>query len=117
MGLRAVQGDVVLTGAAAGAGTFLSGPIANPGAAADVLLMVHLSVVGGTPTLNASLEESNDNSSYTAVPGSAIAQLGTGVGNASSNARITKSYVRVTATVAGGTPAATYRAAVLVIPE
>lgn len=116
MGLRAVQGDVALTFTAAGAGTVTSGPVANPGQAADVMLLVHVSATSGTPTFNASLEESNDNITYTAITGSAITQL-TAAGNAMANARATKAYVRVTYTVAGGTPSVTGRAAVLVIPE
>lgn len=116
MGLRDVIGDLALTLSAAGAGTTTSGPIANPGVAADVMLLVHVSATSGTPTLNASLEESADNSTWTAVTGSSITQL-SAAGNAVSNARVTKNYVRVTATVAGTTPSVTGRATVLVIPE
>lgn len=116
MGLRAVQGDAALPSAARNAGTYQSGPIANAGAAADVLLAVHVSAVGGTPTLDASLEESNDGSSWTAIPGSAITQL-TAAGNRLAFATTTKQYVRVTSTVAGTTPSVTYRAVVMVIPE
>jgi hypothetical protein len=116
MGLRTVQGDGALTFTTAGAGTVTSGPIANPGVATDVILMVHVSATSGTPTFNASLEQSDDNSTYTAVTGSAITQL-SAAGNAISNARVTKPYVRVTYTIAGGTPSVTGRAAVLVIPE
>lgn len=116
MGLRAVMGDIAITQTAAGAGTVVSGPIANAGVAADVVLMVQVSAVGGTPTLNASLEESNDLSSWTALTGSAITAL-TAVGSAMANARPTKQYVRVTATIGGTTPSVTHRCAVLVIPE
>lgn len=116
MGLRAVQGDQAIPSAARGAGTVVSGPVANPGMATDVLLLVHVSATGGTPTLNASLEQSNDGTSWTAVPGSAIAQL-TAAGNAMANAQVTQQLVRVTATVAGTTPSVTYRASVLVVPE
>ena len=116
MGLRDVMGDLALTFSAAGAGTTTSGPIANPGVASDVMLLVHVSATSGTPTLNASLEQSDDNSTWSAVTGSSIAQL-SAAGNAVANARVTKSYVRVTATVAGGTPSVTGRATVLVIPE
>lgn len=116
MGLREVMGDIAVVQAAAGAGTYVSGPVANPGVAADVVLLVHVSAVGGTPTLNASLEESTDNSTWTAITGSAITQLTT-TGNALANARPTKSYVRVTSVVAGTSPSVTYRATVLVIPE
>lgn len=116
MGLREVLGDIALTFTAAGAGTVTSGPIANSGVAADVMLLVHVSAVSGTPTLNASLEQSADGSSWAAVTGSAITQL-SAAGNAVANARVTANYVRVTATVAGGTPSVTGRATVLVIPE
>jgi hypothetical protein len=116
MGLRNVMGDIAVNQTAAGAGTYVSGPVANPGLASDVVLLVHVSAVTGTPTLNASLEQSDDNVTYTAVTGSSITQL-TAAGNAQANARITKGYVRVTSAVAGTTPAVTYRATVLVIPE
>ncbi|MER5622498.1 hypothetical protein ABT061_15785 [Streptosporangium sp. NPDC002544] len=116
MGLRNVLGDVALPGAARTAGTYTSGPVANAGMAADVLLMVHVTAVSGTPTLNCSLEESADGSSWSAVPGSSTAQL-TAAGNAVAVAAITKSYVRVTSTVAGTTPSVTYRATLLIVPE
>lgn len=116
MGLRNVMGDVALTGTAASAGAS-SGPIANPGQAADVVLHVQCTAATGTtPTLDVKLEESTDNSTYTTVTGSAATQL-TAAGTASSNGRITKPYVRVTSTIGGTTPAITYRALVLVIPE
>lgn len=111
------MGDLALPSAARGAGTFTSGPVAPAGTAADAVLLVHCTAVAGTtPTLNASLEESDDGSSWTAVTGSAITQL-SAAGNAVANARINKSYVRVTSTVAGTTPTVTYRVTVLVIPE
>jgi len=116
MGLRNVMGDLALVGTAAAAGAS-SGPVANAGLAADVVLLVHCTAATGTtPTLNVSLEESSDGSAWTAVPGSATPQL-TAAGNAMSNARLTKSFVRVTSTIGGTTPAVTYRAAVLVVPE
>jgi hypothetical protein len=114
MGLRMASGDEALPSAARAAGTHTSGPIAPAGVATDVLLMVHVSATSGTPTLNASLEESADGSSWSAVPGSAISQL-TAAGNAMSNAAVTKNFVRVTSTVAGTTPSVTYRASVLVV--
>lgn len=116
MGLRPVSGDVVLPSAARAAGTYTSGPAANAGVAADVILMVHVSAVSGTPTLNCSLEQSADGETWAAVTGSATAQL-TAAGNAMANCRVTKNFVRVTSTVAGTTPSVTYRAAVLVVPE
>lgn len=116
MGLRNVMGDVALIGSAAAAGAS-SGPIANPGFAADVVLMVQCAAATGTsPTLNVVLEESVDNSTWTAVAGGAAPQL-TAAGSSTSNARLTKSYVRVTSTIGGTTPAITYRALVLVVPE
>lgn len=116
MGLRPVFGDAALPSAARGAGTYVSGPVAAPGTGQDVLLCVHVSAVSGTPTLDASLEESNDASSWTAVPGSGIGQL-TAAGNRVAFATLSKQYVRVTSAVAGTTPSVTYRAAVMVIPE
>lgn len=117
MGLRTALGDQALPSAARTAGTYTSGPVASAGTAADVILMVHATATSGTPTLNASLEESDDGSSgWTAVPGSAIAQL-SAAGNAMANARVSKSYVRVTSTVAGTTPSVTYRASVLMFTE
>ncbi|KOG73548.1 hypothetical protein ADK77_08450 [Streptomyces antibioticus] len=117
MGLRNVQADVALPSAARGAGTFVSGPVTAAGGAADVLLSVHCTAAAGTtPTLDASLEESADGNSWTAIPGSAIGQLTT-VGNRVAYAAVTKNYVRVTSTVAGTTPSVTYRAAVWIRPE
>lgn len=116
MGLRPVLGDVALPLAARGAGTYTSGPVAGAGMAADVLLTVHVTAVSGTPTLNCSLEESSDGVSWSAVPGSATAQL-TAAGNAVAAAAITKNYVRATSTVAGTTPSVTYRVVLLIVPE
>ncbi|MEV4059720.1 hypothetical protein [Nonomuraea dietziae] len=116
MGLRSVFGDVALPSAARGAGTYTGSPVANAGMAADVLLSVHCTASSGTPTLNCSLEESNDGNSWTAVPGSGTAQL-TGAGNAMASAAVTKNYVRPTSTVAGTTPSVTYRIALLIVPE
>jgi hypothetical protein len=106
--------DTALASAGRAAGTFVSGPIANAGQATDVILLVHASASSGTPTLDASLEESNDLSSWTAIPGSAITQL-TAAGNRVSNGLATKQYVRVTSVVAGTTPNVTYRATLIVV--
>lgn len=115
MALKPAFSDVALASAARGSGTYTAGPIAAAGQASDVILMVHCTAASGTsPTLNASLEESNDGSSWTAVTGSAITQL-TAAGNAMSNAQATKQYVRVTSTVAGTTPSFTYRASLLIV--
>lgn len=117
MSNRAVLGDVVLPLAARGAGTFTSGPVANAGQAQDVFLHVYCSAASGTtPTLNVSLEESNDGSSWTAITGSAAAQL-TAAGNTGGNATPSKQYVRATSTVAGTTPSFTYRVALTYLGE
>lgn len=116
MSLRPVLGDVALPSTARAAGTYTSGPAAAAGQATDVLLMVHVTAVSGTPTLNCSLEESADGSSWTAVAGSSTAQL-SAAGNAVAVATITKNYVRVTATVAGTTPSVTFRATLLIVPD
>lgn len=116
VGLRQVFADVALPSAARGAGTYTSGPVANAGMASDVLMAVHCSATSGSPTLNCSLEESADGTSWTAVPGSSTAQL-TAAGNATANAAVTKNYVRATSAVAGTTPSVTYRILLQVIPE
>jgi hypothetical protein len=117
MGLRAVQGDVALPLEARGAGTHVSGPVANAGAAADVAVLVHCTAATGTsPTLNVSLEESADGTTWTAVAGSGTAQL-IAAGSAQSNARVSASFIRVTSTVGGTTPSVTYRVAILAIAE
>lgn len=115
-GMQEATGDTALTFTAQGAATVTSGPVAGAGAAAYVLVMVHVSAIGGTPTLNTSLEESSDNSSWSAVTGSATAQL-SATGNAVAFAKPTKNYVRVTCTVAGGTPSVTGTVAVLAFAE
>lgn len=110
MGLTPVHANAVLPSAARAAGTFTSGPAANAGQATDVLLAVHCTAASGTtPTLDASLEESADGTSWTAVTGSSITQL-TAAGNALAAATITKNFVRVTSTVDGTTPSFTYSA-------
>lgn len=116
MGLRTVMADVALPSAARGAGTFTSGPATSAGFAQDVFFTVHVSAVSGTPTLNVSLEESNDAASWTAVPGSGSAQL-TAAGNSVGVGTLTKQYCRITSVVAGGTPNMTYRVVVFAIPE
>lgn len=117
MGLRPVFGDSALASAARGSGTFTSGPVANAGAAAGAVLMVHCTAASGTgPTLNCSLEESADGSTWTAVTGSGTAQLAA-TGNALATAAVTKNFVRVTATVGGTTPSFTFSATVLVVGE
>lgn len=118
MGLRQVRGDVALPLAARGAGTVQSGPVANSGEAADVLLCVHCTAITGTtPTLDVSLEQSPDGvGTWTAITGSAVTQV-TAAGNRVAFATISQPFVRVTSTVGGTTPSATFRATVLVVPE
>jgi hypothetical protein len=116
-GMQNASGDTALTLTAQGAATVVSGAIAAAGAAAYVLLLVHVSAVTGTPTLNVSLEQSaSGTGSWSAVPGSAIAQL-SAAGNAVAFAYPTANYVRVTATVAGTTPAVTATVAVITFAE
>jgi hypothetical protein len=116
-GLESAQGDLALTLTAQGAGTVTSGPITSAGKAGHVLLMVHVSAITGTtPTLNTSLEQSADGSSWAALTGSATAQITTAV-NAVAYAYPTANYVRVTATVGGTTPAVTARIATLVFGD
>lgn len=118
MGLRAVLGDNVLASSQRGAGTHTSGPIANPGVAADVWVGVQATAVSGTsPTLDVSLEQSSDGSSYSAVTGSSITQL-TAAGNRLAFARVTQPFVRVTSTVGGSaTPTVTFAASVKIVAE
>jgi hypothetical protein len=108
MGLRNVLADVALPSGARAAGTFTSGPVAAAGVAAEVLMTVHCTATSGTPTLDASLEESADGTSWTAITGSSITQL-TAAGNCLAAAVVTKNYVRATSTVAGTTPNMTYQ--------
>lgn len=116
MGLRLAQGDVALPTAARGSGTHVSGQIAAPGVAGDVILAVYCTAASGTsPTLNVSLEESADGTSWAAVPNSGVTQL-TAAGTALAFSAPTKSYVRVTATVAGTTPSFTFRAVTWILP-
>lgn len=113
MGLREVFGDTVLTGTTAAAGAS-SGPIANPGVINDIIVLTHVSAITGTsPTLSVAVEQSDDNSTYTAVTGGSGANI-TAAGSQSINCRVTKPYVRVTTTIGGTTPAVTYRVSALV---
>ncbi len=116
-GLENARGDLALTLTAQGAGTVTSGPVAASGEAGFVMVGVHVSATGGTPTLNGGLEESDNGSSgWTAVAGGAFAQQ-TAAGNTVAFARPTKNYVRVTTTVAGTTPSVTAAIAVLVFRD
>lgn len=117
-GLDMARGDIALTLTAEGAGTVNSGPVANAGQAALVLVMANVSVAGGTsPTLTVAVQESDNGSSgWTAVPGGATTAIA-GVGNAVCAAAPSKSFVRLSATVAGTTPAVTAKVAVVVFAE
>ncbi len=116
MSLRPVLADVALASAARTA-SGASGPVANVGAAADVLLMVHCTAASGTtPTLDVSLEESANNADWTAVANSGATQL-TAAGNRVASARVTKNYVRVAYAIGGTTPSFTFSATVMVAPE
>jgi len=117
-GLQFARGDIALTLTTAGAGATSSGPLAASGEAAVVLVMVHTSAATGTgPTLTVVVEQSeNGSTGWAAVPGASSAALA-GVGNATVSAIPTQSFVRVTATVAGTTPAVTAKVAVVVFGD
>ncbi len=117
-GLTNAQGDLALTLTAAGAGATSSGPLAKAGEAAYVLVMANVSAATGTgPTLTVVVEESDTGSGgWTAVPGGSSSAIA-GVGNAVVAAIPSKSYVRVTGTVAGTGPAVTAKVAAIVFPE
>ncbi len=118
MGQRSAFGDQALRFDAAAAGTYTSGAIGNSGQVSDAIVMLHVTAATGTtPTAVASLEESDTGESgWTAVPGSATPSVA-GVGNAVSNARVSKRFVRVTATLGGTGVAVTGRASVLQFSE
>lgn len=117
-GLAFARGDRALTLTAQGAGTVSSGPVGSAGEAAFLLVMVHVTVAGGTgPTTAVVVEESDNGSSgWTAVTGGTTAALA-GVGNQTICAAPAKRFVRVSATVAGTTPAVTATVAVIVFEE
>jgi hypothetical protein len=115
MALRPVQGDVALPAGRPRRRHLHRRPRRDPGAAGDVVLLVHCTAATGTtPTLDVSLEESADGTSWSAVAGSAAAQL-TAAGNRVAYAAPSKALVRVTATVAGTTPSVTFRAALMIL--
>jgi hypothetical protein len=118
MSLRPVLGDVALKSAAQAAGTYASGPIANPGAVSNVIALVHVTAVSGTThTLDVAIQTSPDNSTWTSVTGGSIAQM-SAAGNSMCNAYCNDEYVQILATVAGtGTPIVTFRVEVMVIPS
>jgi hypothetical protein len=115
MSMRSVQGDVVLSGTR-GAGTYNSQSLPT-NYAADVLVMVHVTAASGTsPTLAVSLEQSNDGTTWTAVPNSAAAVV-TAVGNSLANASMTQQLCRVVAVIGGTTPSFTFRVAALAFAD
>lgn len=113
MSMRFPTGDVVLSGTF-GAGTHRSGPIGAASTVADVLVSTHVTAATGTtPSVSVALEQSDDGTSWTAVPGSSSGAL-TAAGNNISSAAITQQFARVAATVTGTTPNVTLRVAVIV---
>jgi hypothetical protein len=117
-GLDMARGDLALTLTAQAAGTVTSGPISPAGQAAFVMAMVNTSAATGTgPTLTVTIEESdNGTSGWAAVPGGAGAALA-GVGNQVVTAAPSKSFVRISAVVAGTTPAVTAKIATLIFAD
>ena len=118
MALRSTLAEVALPSAARGSGTAQSGPVAAAGTATAVFLGVHCTAVSGTsPTLDASLEQSADGASWSAITGSSVTQL-TAAGNRVAAASVTANYVRVAYTVGGSaSPTATFTATLLVVPS
>jgi hypothetical protein len=109
--------DIVLASAVRGAGTYGSGPVSNPGTANIVEFFIAVTAVGGsTQTIDAVVQTSPDNSSWTSVTASAISQL-TATGQAHSFAFVsTALYAQVLVTVGGtGTPTATCVVGVIVL--
>lgn len=116
MAARPILGEVALASAARTAST-TSGPVAAAGQATSAVLAVHCTAASGTtPTLDVSLEESADGSSWSAITGSSITQL-TAAGNRLATALVTKNFVRATVTIAGTTPSFTFGATLLFLPN
>lgn len=118
MSLRNVMADVALPHLLRTAGTYGSGPIANPGATSNVIAHVYCSAVAGsTHTLDVAIQTSPDNSTWTSVTGGGITQM-TAAGNAVCNAFCNDEYIQILATVGGSvSPSATFRVVVEVIPS
>lgn len=112
MSNRALLGDIALSSAVRTVATYTSGPVAPPNQVQAAILTLHATAVTGTVV--ASLEESADGTSWSAVAGSATASL-SAAGNAVAFAATTKAYVRATSTV--GTTTATYSVAILFLGE
>ncbi len=115
MSMRMVVGDVVLSGTRTV--TTASPAIDSGPGVADVLVMAHVTAAAGTsPTLVVSVEQSNDGATWTAVAGSATSAL-IAAGNAVTNAVVSQRFARIVATIGGGAPSFTFRAAVVVFAE
>lgn len=115
MSMRQVNGDVVLSGTR-GSGTYTSSALPT-GYSSDVVLLIHVTAASGTsPSLVVSLQESNDGSTWTAVPNSAAVALNA-VGNSMANAQTSMQLCRVVAVVSGTTPSFTFRVAALSFAE
>lgn len=72
----------------------------------EVTVLQNVGVVSGTtPTMDTTLEESNDNSTFTAIPGFAMTQVTTSTHVEMKRCvNRTKRYVRPVVTIAGTTP-------------
>jgi hypothetical protein len=114
MALGRVNGEVAFPSAARTT-TTQSRAMGIPGYVAQVVMMVHVTAVSGTPTLACTLEQSPDGSSWTAVSGSGHPNL-TAAGSAMASARIAGDYFRVVATIGGGTPNVTFSVSILAFP-
>lgn len=117
MSLVATQAELAVASAARTA-SGNSGPITGAGKMAQVLLMVHCTAASGTsPTLDVSLEQSADGTSWAAITGSAATQL-TAAGNRTAGALATANYVRAVWTIGGtDTPTFTFSISVLTAPN
>lgn len=97
--------------------TTQSSAIAAPGAAIHVVGYFHATAVTGTsPTLVVSFEQSNDQSTWTAITGSSSATL-TAAGNVTCNCIATDDFVRMVLTLGGTSPSFTGTGSVLVASE
>jgi len=71
----------------------------------DIRMQVRGTVSGTTPTLDVTIEESDDNSSFSAIPGAPAFTQATATGvDERIMVRTTKRYVRAVKTVGGTTP-------------
>jgi len=110
MSLHPVFGDILLPSASRGAGTYGTGEVSNPGQANFVQFFIVVSAVGGsTQTIDAVVQTSPDNTTWTSITASGISQL-TATGQASGFAFVGAAlYAQILVTVGGtGTPTATF---------